>query len=56
MMTDKFQNKYRILTNRLRGYDYGSSGFYFLTIYTKHCIHHFGDIPVEKGNCPSLKN
>ena len=55
MMSDKFQNKYRIPTNRLRGYDYGSNGFYFVTICTKHRNHYFGEIPVETGNCPSLQ-
>lgn len=70
-MTDKFQNKYRIPTNRLRGYDYGSNGFYFVTICTKNRIPYFGEITaatnspsqiptrlqnvVETGNCPSLQ-
>ena len=49
---DKFQNKYRIPSTRLVGYDYGSNGLYFVTICTKNKIHYFGDI-VETDNYPS---
>lgn len=41
---DKFQNKYRIPTNRLSGFDYGSNAFYFVTICTKNREHYFGEI------------
>ena len=41
---DKFQNKYRIPTARLQGYDYGSNGCYYVTICTKDRIHYFGEI------------
>ena len=41
---DKFQNKYRIPTTRLQGYDYGSNGCYFVTICTKNRIHYFVEI------------
>jgi REP element-mobilizing transposase RayT len=50
---EKFRNKYRIPSARLQGYDYGSNGFYFVTICTKNRNHYFGDIVVETGNCPS---
>jgi REP element-mobilizing transposase RayT len=56
-MPEKFQNKYRIPSARLQGYDYGSNGFYFVTICTKNRNHYFGDIVVvETGNCPSQKD
>ncbi len=54
-MMEKFNNKYRIPSARLQGYDYGSNGFYFVTICTKNRIHYFGNI-VETGNCPSPTN
>ncbi|MGY6562898.1 MAG: transposase [Luteibaculaceae bacterium] len=44
---NKFRNKYRIDTTRLKGHDYGSSGFYFVTICTKNRKYYFGDIPIE---------
>lgn len=50
MEIGKFKGKYRIQTNRLNGYDYGSNGIYFVTICTKEKIHYFGDI-VEPHDC-----
>jgi putative transposase len=41
---DKFQNKYRIPSARLKGYDYGSNGMYFVTICTQNRLHYFGEI------------
>ncbi len=57
MMPKKFQNKYRISSARLQGYDYGANGAYFVTICTKNRVCYFGDISnvVETGNCPSLR-
>lgn len=49
---DKFQNKYRIQSARLQGYDYGSSGAYFITICTKNRIHFFGKIVETDSNPP----
>lgn len=43
-MSDKFQNKYRIPSARLQGYDYGQNGAYFITICTKNRVHFFGEI------------
>ena len=53
---DKFNNKYRIPTTRLPGYDYGAHGAYYVTICCKNRFHYFGEIvvDVETGNCPSL--
>ncbi|PIZ05861.1 MAG: transposase, partial [Flavobacteriales bacterium CG_4_10_14_0_8_um_filter_32_5] len=33
---DKFKNKYRIPSARLKNWDYGSNGAYFITICTQH--------------------
>jgi len=63
---EKYKNKYRIPTNRLPGYDYGSNGCYYVTICTKNREHYFGEIGmetddgqsqahnVETHNCASL--
>jgi REP element-mobilizing transposase RayT len=53
-MPNLFQNKYRIPSNRLPGYDYGADGWYFVTICTKNRVHYFGEI-VETRNCASLQ-
>lgn len=44
-----FQNKYRIPTARLSGYDYGSDGMYFITICTQDRLPYF----VETQNLAS---
>ncbi len=54
-MSDKFQNKYRIPTNRLGGFDYGANAKYFVTICTQNRVHYFGEI-VETGDYPSGNN
>ena len=43
-MSEKFKNKYRIPSNRLRGWDYASSGHYYITIVTAGRDRIFGDI------------
>ena len=43
-MSDKFQNKYRIASARLPGWDYGWNGSYFITICTKDRECFFGEI------------
>ena len=60
MSDDKYKNKYKIPSNRLQGYDYGSTGCYFVTICTKNREHYFGEIVnktnhVETDNYPSLR-
>jgi hypothetical protein len=40
----KYKNKYRIDTARLKNWDYGSHGFYFVTICTKNKECYFGEI------------
>ena len=43
-MTNKFQNKYRISSTRLKNWDYGDNGAYFITICTRNREHFFGEI------------
>ncbi len=43
-MTDYFQNKYRIDSIRLKGWDYRTPGWYFVTICAYDGICHFGKI------------
>src|ERR1700712_3656309 len=43
-MEEKYQNKYRVSSPRLTGWDYGSHGLYFVTICTKDRINYFGEI------------
>lgn len=43
-MSDKFKNKYRIKSARLKGYDYSQSGMYFVTICTKNRREFFGEV------------
>lgn len=44
MMTNRFQNKYRISSSRLKNWDYGKNGAYFITICTGNREHFFGEI------------
>lgn len=37
-----YQNKYRLKSCRLRGWDYGRNGWYFVTICTKDWVNYFG--------------
>ncbi len=39
-----FKNKYRIESARLKGWDYRSPGYYFITICTRKREHHFGAV------------
>ncbi len=48
-MPDKYQNKYRIPSARLQGYDYGQNGAYFITICAKNRVHYFGEITPSSG-------
>ncbi|KIA87798.1 transposase [Flavobacterium sp. AED] len=43
-MNNKFQNKYRIPSARLKNWDYGNNGAYFITICTSNREHFFGEI------------
>lgn len=43
-MAEKFQNRYRIESNRLKNWDYGSNAPYFVSICTQNREHYFGNI------------
>lgn len=43
-MPDKFQDKYRIASNRLRGWNYATNGHYYITIVTADRKRLFGNI------------
>lgn len=43
-MVEKFRDKYRISSNRLRGWNYASSGHYYITIVTAGRNRLFGEI------------
>lgn len=51
-MNEKYKGKYRTTPARLKGWDYGSHGLYFITICTKDRIRYFGEI-VETQNIVS---
>lgn len=40
----KFLNTYRVESNRLKGFDYGSNGYYFVTICTYKKNKYFGQL------------
>lgn len=54
-MEDKYQNKYRIPSTRLKGWDYGSHALYFVTICTKDRIPYFGEIGNDLQGATSLQ-
>src|SRR5690606_1594854 len=43
-MSDRFQNKYRIESTRLKNWDYGWNAPYFVTICTQNRECFFGDV------------
>ncbi|RYY83355.1 MAG: hypothetical protein EOO15_21535 [Chitinophagaceae bacterium] len=43
-MEERFRNKYRIGSARLKGYDYSRGGYYFITICTKNRERFFGTL------------
>ena len=47
-MSEKFLNKYRIESARLKNWDYSSPGYYFITICTKNREFYFGDVKNNK--------
>jgi putative transposase len=49
-MEEKFRNKYRTGTIRLKNWDYGSHGLYFVTICVKDRVHYFGEIEGDPGS------
>jgi putative transposase len=51
---EQFGNKFRNQSSRLKGYDYGSNGIYFITLCTLNKVNYFGKI-VGTDYCPSLE-
>jgi len=47
-MPDRFQNKYRISSARLKTWNYASEAAYFITICTRNRVHYFGEIENHK--------
>jgi len=47
-MKEKYQNKYRISSTRLKKWDYGWNAAYFVTICTSNRERYFGDIKNRK--------
>lgn len=49
----KFRNKYRIESNRLRGWNYNSNGMYFITLVTQNRVCNLSEIKTINGH-PSV--
>ncbi|MFH1546775.1 MAG: transposase [Patescibacteria group bacterium] len=47
-MAELFQEKYRISSARLRGWDYAADGYYFVTVCTKDHEEFFGEVVNKK--------
>ena len=46
-MEGLYQNKYRIKSTRLPGWDYGANAYYFVTICAHNRAHYFGDALID---------
>ena len=53
-MPGKYNNRYRVDSARLQGFDYGQNGAYFITICTKNRMNYYGEIVVD--NVETHKN
>ncbi len=49
---EKYKNKYRNDSIRLKNWDYGNNGAYFITICTQNRVHYFGKV-VDKKFIPT---
>jgi putative transposase len=49
-MAEKFRNKYRVPSARLKNWDYGTNGAYFITICTKQMQCFFGEVVDKEMN------
>lgn len=54
-MSERFQNKYRIESARLKNWDYGWNASYFVTICTKDRICFFGNVVDENDTLPYVR-
>jgi putative transposase len=52
---DKYQNRYRISSVRLKNWDYGNPGMYFITICCKNRVSYFGRIISNKKETSATK-
>lgn len=50
----KSQNQYCIASTRLQTWDYGSNGYYFITICTANQEHYFGEIINQEFNTSEI--
>ena len=53
MNPDNYKGKYRIPSNRLQGFDYGSNAAYFVTICTHDKVNYLGEIHELQSNVES---
>lgn len=44
---DRYRNKYRGDSIRIRNWNYGSPGYYYVTICTRDRMHYFGDVVIS---------
>lgn len=44
----KFKQKYRIASSRLKEWDYGTPGYYFVTICTQNRVRWFGEVSLDR--------
>ena len=54
MNPGKYQEKYRIASARLAGWDYGSNATYFITLCTQNRVHAFGEVIDNEVDLNSL--
>jgi hypothetical protein len=52
---EKFKNKFKKESPRLKNRDYGAPGFYFVTICTLNRKHYFGDVAHVETYRASMK-
>ena len=46
--THKFRNKFRVASSRLNEWDYGTQGYYFVTICTQNRVRWFGEVDQDR--------
>ncbi len=55
MANDLFQDRYRIASSRLPGWNYASVGWYFVTFCTKNRVCNLGEIVADQSGHPQIK-
>ena len=46
--THKFRNTFRVASSRLNEWDYGTQGYYFVTICTQNRVRWFGEVNLDR--------